>query len=137
MTLFEECIEALTNEGEVTILSHEQSKNVEHSFEESIPFDDSFVHYKIDFSQMPRKKEIIDVAEDILGELQKNGVDIDEQVYVIWSDPTLPVIRTTIKSVINVIHDVLAVSADTWIFCPKERYVVEFYHEGETFLGFY
>lgn len=136
MTLFEECIEALTNEGEVTILSHEQSKNVESSFEKRIPFDDAFVHYKIDFSQMLRKKEI-EMVEDILDELQKNGVDIDEQVYVIWSDPTLPVIRTTIKSVINVIHDVLAVSADTWIFCPKERYVVEFYHEGETFLGFY
>ncbi|SFG25797.1 hypothetical protein SAMN04488025_1239 [Planifilum fulgidum] len=27
--------------------------------------------------------------------------------------------------------------ADTWIFCPKERYVVEYYHEGESFLGFY
>ncbi|SFG44864.1 hypothetical protein SAMN04488025_13511 [Planifilum fulgidum] len=136
MTLFEECIEALTNEGEVTILSHEQSKNVESSFEKRIPFDDAFVHYKIDFSQMLRKKEI-EMVEDILGELQKNGVDIDEQVYVIWSDPTLPVIKTTIKCVINVIYDVLAVSADTWIFCPKERYVVEFYHEGETFLGFY
>ena len=136
MTLFEECIEALTNEGEVTILSHEQSKNVESSFEKRIPFDDAFVHYKIDFSQMLRKKEI-GMVEDILDELQKNGVDIDEQVYVIWSDPTLPVIKTTIKCVINVIYDVLAVSADTWIFCPKERYVVEFYHEGETFLGFY
>jgi len=136
MTLFEECIEALTNEGEVTILSHEQSKNVESSFEKRIPFDDAFVHYKIDFSQMLRKKEI-EMVEDILDELQKNGVDIDEQVYVIWSDPTLPVIKTTIKCVINVIYDVLAVSADTWIFCPKERYVVEFYHEGETFLGFY
>jgi len=136
MTLFEECIEALTNEGEVTILSHEQSKNVESSFEKRIPFDYSFVHYKIDFSQMLRKKEI-EMVEDILDELQKNEVDIDEQVYVIWSDPTLPVIKTTIKSVINVIYDVLAVSADTWIFCPKERYVVEFYHEGETFLGFY
>jgi repressor of nif and glnA expression len=136
MTLFEECIEALTNEGEVTILSHEQSKNVESSFEKRIPFDDAFVHYKIDFSQMLRKKEI-EMVEDILDELQKNGVDIDEQVYVIWSDPTLPVIKTTLKCVINVIYDVLAVSADTWIFCPKERYVVEFYHEGETFLGFY
>ena len=71
MTLFEECIEALTNEGEVTILSHEQSKNVENSFEKSIPFDYSFGHYKIDFSQMLRKKEI-EIAEDILDELQKN-----------------------------------------------------------------
>jgi len=136
MTLFEECIEALNNEGEVTVLSHEQSKNVESSFEKSIPFDYSFAHYKIDFSQMLCKKEI-EMAEDILDELQKNKVDIDEQVYVIWSDPTLPVIKTTIKSVISVICDVLAVSADTWIFCPKERYVVEYYHEGETFLGFY
>lgn len=94
------------------------------------------INYIIDFSQIPRKIEI-EMAEDILDELHKNKVDINEQVYVIWSDPTLSVIKTFIKSVLNVIYDVLAVSADTWIFCPKERYVVEFYHEGETFLGFY
>lgn len=39
MTLFEECIEALKNEGKVTILTKEQSRNVEISFEKSIPFD--------------------------------------------------------------------------------------------------
>lgn len=136
MDLFEECIEALGNKGEVTILSEEQSRDVITSFEKSIPWDYSYIHYKIDFSQISRKAEI-ELPEDILNELQKNKADINEQVYVIWSDPTLPVIKTSIKNVISVIYDVLAVSSDTWIFCPKERYVVEYYHEGETYLGFY
>ncbi|SFG42759.1 hypothetical protein SAMN04488025_13312 [Planifilum fulgidum] len=70
-------------------------------------------------------------------ELYKNHVNINEPVYVFWNDADLPAIQTFIKNVVNVLEDVISVSFDTYIFCPKERYFVEYYHEGETFLGFY
>ncbi len=134
MTLFDECIGALRKEGEVIVLSKEESNEVIKEFKEIVPLD-SFVG-KVDFNQIPRKKEIVD-DEDILEELYKNHVNVNEQVYVFWFNADLPVIKTSIKNIINVIDEVLSVDFDTWIFCPKERYVVEYYHEGETFLGFY
>ncbi|WP_092040634.1 hypothetical protein [Planifilum fulgidum] len=84
-----------------------------------------------------REKKAIEDDEDILEELYKNHVNINEPVYVFWNDADLPAIQTFIKNVVNVLEDVISVSFDTYIFCPKERYFVEYYHEGETFLGFY
>ena len=134
MDLFDECIAALKKEGEVIILSEEESKEIKKKFKENIPLD-WFVG-KVDFSQIARKREIV-TDEDILEELYKNNVNVNEPVYVFWSDAGYPTIKTSIKNVINAIEDVISVSFDTWIFCPKERYVVEYYHEGETYLGFY
>ncbi|MBO2533226.1 MAG: hypothetical protein CW342_10135 [Thermoactinomycetaceae bacterium] len=134
MDIFDECIEALRNEGEVIVLSEEESNEVLKEFKENIPLD-WFVG-KVDFNRIPRKKEIVD-DEDILEELHKNNVDVNEQVYVFWFNADLPVIQTSLKNIIHVFDEVISVDFDTWIFCPKERYVVEYYHEGETFLGFY
>jgi hypothetical protein len=134
MTLFEECIMALKREGEVMVLSEEESREVKREFKENVPLD-RFVG-RVDFSQVSRKKEIV-MDEDILEELYKNNVNVNEPVYVFWFNARLPVIQTSIKNVIQVMEDVISVDFDTWIYCPKERYVVEYYHEGETFLGFY
>jgi len=127
MTLFDECIEALKKEGGVLILSKEES-------DEIVPLDSLMP--RVNFSKLSRKKEIV-MDEEILEELHKNNVNVEEPVYVFWFNAELPVIRTSIKNVIKVIDDVISVDFDTWIFCPKERYIVEYYHEGETFLGFY
>lgn len=134
MTLFEECILALKNEGEVLILFKEESDEIVKEFEESVPLDS--LMSRVDFSKISRKKEIV-MDKEILEELYKNNVNVDEPVYVFWFNAELPVIQTSIKNVIKVIDDVISVDFDTWIFCPKERYIVEYYHEGETFLGFY
>lgn len=134
MHIFDECIAALKKEGEVVILSEEESKEIEKEFEGTVPLDSRMG--KVDFSQIVRKKEIV-TDEDILEELYNNNVNVNEPVYVFWSDAGYPTIKTSIKNVINAIEDVISVSFDTWIFCPKERYVVEYYHEGETYLGFY
>jgi len=134
MTLFDECIEALKKVGEVIVLSEEETNEIINEFEESVPSDPLVA--RVDFTQISRKKEIVD-DEDILEELYKNNVNVNEPVYVFWNDADLPAIQTSIKNVINVIEDVISVSFDTYIFCPKERYVVEYYHEGEAFLGFY
>jgi len=134
MTLFDECIEALKKVGEVIVLSEEETNEIINEFEESVPSDPLVA--RVDFTQISRKKEIVD-DEDILEELYKNNVNVNEPVYVFWNDADLPAIQTSIKNVINVIEDVISVSFDTYIFCPKERYFVEYYHEGEAFLGFY
>src|SRR5690606_2081331 len=106
MTLFDECIEALKRDGEVIVLSEEESNEVIKEFKEKVPLD-SFVG-KVDFNQISRKKEIVD-DEDILEELYKNHVNVNEPVYVFWFNAKRPVIKTSIKNVISVIDDVISV----------------------------
>src|SRR5690606_5076239 len=118
MTLFDECIEALKKEGKVVVLSEIESKGIEKAFEETVPIHPTVA--KVDFSKMLRKREIV-VDEDILEELYKNHVDVNEPVYVFWDNIAYPTLKTSIKNVINAIADVISVSFDTWIFCPKER----------------
>ncbi|MFO7291133.1 MAG: hypothetical protein C0P67_014230 [Bacillota bacterium] len=134
MHILDECIEALKKEGKVVVLSKKESKEIEKEFEEIVPIHPTVA--KVDFSKMVRKKNIV-VDKDILEELHKNNVNVNEPVYVFWDNTAYPMLKTSIKNVINAIDHVISVSFDTWIFCPKERYVVEYYHEGETFLGFY
>ncbi len=58
------------------------------------------------------------------------------EVYIIWDEVNLPIIKTDLFSVIDVIYDVTAVSFDTWLFSVDEKSIIEFYHEGEIKIGF-
>ena len=89
MTLFDECIGALKIEGDVIVLSEEESKGIKKEFKENVPLDTNVG--KIDFSKISRKKEIED-DEDILEELYKNNVNVNEPVYVFWNNARLPAI---------------------------------------------
>lgn len=67
--------------------------------------------------------------------LEKRGFDLSTPIYIIWDEATLPVVKSNLPSVLEVIYDVTAVSFDTWIFSHVFEYVVEYYHEGETTIG--
>src|SRR5690606_784782 len=123
MTLFDECIEALKKEGKVVVLSEIESKGIEKAFEETVPIHPTVA--KVDFSKMLRKREIV-VDEDILEELYKNHFDVNELVYVLWDNIANPTLYSSIKNVIRAEEDVMSFRFDTWIFCPKERYIVEY-----------
>ncbi|WP_308728038.1 hypothetical protein [Bacillus sp. MYb209] len=51
-------------------------------------------------------------------------------VYIIWDEASLPIIKTNLHQILQVIDDVTAVSFDTWIYSQDVGYVIEYYHEG-------
>lgn len=53
------------------------------------------------------------------------------EVYIIWDEVNLSIIKTDLFSVIDVIYDVTAVSFDTWLLSIDIKEVVEFYNESE------
>ncbi|MBY0754074.1 hypothetical protein K5V21_01265 [Clostridium sardiniense] len=53
------------------------------------------------------------------------------EVYIIWDEVNLPIIKTDLFSVIDVIYDVTEVSFDTWLLSIDIKEVVEFYNESE------
>ena len=59
----------------------------------------------------------------------------EEEVFIIWSDTSLPVIQCDGNTVGEFIEDILSVSFDTWIFIKNKEKVVEFYHDGQVTLG--
>ncbi|UYX52452.1 hypothetical protein M3Y14_29355 [Bacillus thuringiensis] len=56
-------------------------------------------------------------------------------VYIIWDEASLPIIKTNLHQILQVIDDVTAVSFDTWIYSQDVGYVIEYYHEGEVRIG--
>jgi hypothetical protein len=131
MTLFEECIEAL--QPMVEILPLDKRTYYSKMVSENFPIQ---LNGGIDWRRVNKKyevssyDEIITYLKNILGEF-------DETVYILWDGAHLPTIKANITKVIEKIDDVTAVGFDTWVISPSNRYVIEFYHEGEITIGFY
>jgi hypothetical protein len=129
MTLLDECIEALGEDAE--ILTDSEKDKIFDTFESSFPFTE---WGRIDWDKVS-KKEIVNTVNDITAYLEKCYENFNTDVYVIWDEGTLPIIKSDLKKVLEVIDDVTAVSFDTWIFSPASGYVIEIYHEGEVWVG--
>ncbi|GAA0741806.1 hypothetical protein GCM10008906_23480 [Clostridium oceanicum] len=56
-------------------------------------------------------------------------------IHIIWDEANLPIIKSNLSNVIDVIDDTIAVSFDTWLFSSNGEFVIEFYHDGQTIIG--
>ncbi|WP_094605332.1 hypothetical protein SPSIL_002670 [Sporomusa silvacetica DSM 10669] len=131
MTLFEECMVALGNQGEVVNAS--EGKII---FKELTKLFPMTSWGRIDLEKTTCKMEKVNQA-DVLTQLSKCNKNIDIQVYIFWDEITLPAVKANLKKILEVIDDVTAVSFDTWIFCPGENYVIEFFHGRELTMGIF
>lgn len=128
-TLLEECIELLG--AHIDILKDKQRGNILSSFENTFPIT---FWGRVDWSNIQSYGEIYNDNEIKLYLENCFGV-YSETVYLIWDNARLPVIKTNLHQVLQVIDDVTAVSFDTWIYSPDTGYVIEYYHDGEIRIG--
>lgn len=126
MTLYEECLEEL--KGNYTIVSDNEKNKILNNLYDKFPFTD---WGRINWDKVIKKERINNIV-DIKEKILNNSIE----VYVIWDQVDLPIIKSDLCSVLNVIYDVTAVSFDTWLFSVDEEYVIEFYHDGEIMIGF-
>ena len=49
--------------------------------------------------------------------------------YIIWDDPSEPILLAPLDNIIKNIDDVTAVSTNTWLMSEDKKYFVEIYHE--------
>lgn len=129
--LFNECIEAFGTK--VRILSDLESKKIWDLFEQELPIVD---WGRVDWDKIDKKINVDCDPDKIipaLGNLLKK--DFDKSIYVLWNDASVPVIKTNLDAVITLFDDVISVGPDTWLFNPSTGYIVEWYHEGELFVG--
>ncbi|MBD3231577.1 hypothetical protein GF322_02830 [Candidatus Dependentiae bacterium] len=126
MTLFEKCLKALKND--LVILSEEETKKV---FDKMIHTFPITLWGRINWKNVKNFKKIVSINN--IDQFINPG---KKEVYILWDEASLPAIKTDMKKLLNVIDDITAVSFDTWIYCPKDGWVIEFYHEGEITIGF-
>jgi hypothetical protein len=129
MTLYEECLVALGNNAQA--MSGKETKDI---FEEMTGTFPITSWGRVDLDKINRKIRVDSIQEGI-NKLKEEKL-IDGDVYILWDEASLPVVKTKIESVVNAIYDITAVSFDTWIFCPSKKYLIEFYHEHEINLCF-
>ncbi|AQT86320.1 hypothetical protein ERICIV_01725 [Paenibacillus larvae subsp. larvae] len=128
MTLFEECIIALGND--VEILSQAETS---YYFDELVKKFPVTSWARIDWNSISIKKPIEELGEIIIW---LNDMNIkNTKVIILWNHTDSPGISTELRNALNVIDDITAVGSDTFMFCPHNNYVIEFYHEGEITVG--
>jgi hypothetical protein len=58
-------------------------------------------------------------------------------IYIIWGDANLPSVKCILEDVLaNIEMAVFLGGTSLWLYNPIQKWVVEFYHEGDITIGF-
>lgn len=131
--LFKECIDALHDD--VMILSDEESKKIFSIFENEIPIISG--GSKIDWQKINNKIDIGSPQQIVILLEEIKRKKIDTNVYILWNNAALPVIKSNLDLIQEHFDDVVCVGFETWFFNINERYVIEFSHTDKMVGGFY
>ena len=126
----EECIEALQPEVEVLPINqrNEHSRLMTKEYPISI-------NGRIDWAKVGYKQKV-NSCNEIISVLQKHFDSVNLDVLIIWDGAHLPVLKSNLSKILMYIDDVTAVGFDIWLFCPEQKYVIEFYHEDEITVAY-
>lgn len=131
MNLLDECLEAL---GEDVILLYlDEKRAVINEFEKRFPLTR---WGRIDWPEITHYVEV-KTQGDIEQFLTGNIGEYSKEIHIIWDENSLPVLKTSLDNVFQVLDDVTAVSFDTWFFSQEARYVIELFHDGEVKVGLF
>ncbi len=131
MTLFDECLEALG--ARTAVLSDQETIEIFKTFSDILPVTK---WGRIEWDKIDKKIQV-DSANEILKCLYTQDKSTDTEIFVLWDEASLPVIKSDLDRILKVIDDVTAVSSNTWLFSPTFKYVIEFYHIGEVTIGIF
>ncbi|AFH64107.1 CDI toxin immunity protein [Paenibacillus caseinilyticus] len=115
--LFLDCIQAL---GEGTrICSREESDRLYARLQGEYPFTS---YGRIDWERVPHQALL---QKDV----QLSAVSGSKEYWILWSHGDAPVIRTSLRKLLEQLDEVTAVSPDVWAYREGEE-VVEWAHDG-------
>jgi len=127
--LFKECLEALN----VPLLSDQEDKEIFELFETMYPLTD---WGKVDWDKIDKKIEVGYYPKKVISALEKLFLQpFDKSVYLLWDDAEIPVIKANLDDVIKKFDDVTCICFDTFIFNPKQGYIIERRHGGNITVG--
>jgi len=130
MDLFEECMEALGKNARIS--DEKVSKKIAFEFDKNFPLTS---WGRIDWDKINKIKKV-DLLEEIIPTIKEERRNFSNLIYVIGSDLTIPIFESKLDTILENFDDVEAVSPNTWLYCPSDGWVIEFYHDGDTTIGF-
>lgn len=134
MTLLEKCLDAL---GQYELITNKQ--DVDQLFDRMTEKFPPTSWGRLDWTLVQDKAENLQklAFSDLLELLRRKHRDIERKVYILWGEGQLPAVKVNLQNFFDHFYEASIVCCDVWIFCPEEKYVIEFYHEGETTIGFF
>ena len=134
MDLLDECLTCLLRtEYKCEIILSNEGKIIYNTFFNTYPF---ARWGQIDWEKVLHK-ELLTTLEDIPPCLAKNGKNFSQEVYIIWGDINLPIVKCMLENVLQYIDEITPLGMySTWFYCPSEKWVIEFYHHGDITIGF-
>ena len=132
MNLFDELVTKLleSNDG-CEILSLNESEKIAKELFSKYPI----TWGRIDWIQV-EKNALITTTDGIITKLNFYKKNENEPVYLIWGDASLPVIKCMLNDALYNLGAVKFLGGSaTWLYCPAEKWVLEFHHDGDITLG--
>lgn len=130
MSLLDECIEALG--ASAIICKKSVTAEILNKFDKDYPLT---FWGRINWDEVEKKVQTFSV-EEISKILKENNKIFSSVVYIIGSDPKIPILECKLDKILEFFDDVTAVSPNTWLYNPSARWVIEVYHDGEITIGF-
>ncbi len=126
-----ECLDALGKEAQAIEKNEEKRVIIKQLIDKFPPTSWG----RIDWNEVD-KKQLLEAENAIVPELKKANKKLSDDIYILWNDGSLPIVKSNLKKILENLYDITTVSFDTWLYCPSEGWVVEFHHDGEITLGF-
>jgi len=130
VNLLEECVEVLGKDAK--ILDEKVAENILFEFDKNFSLT---TWGRIDWNKIKNKKKI-NTFEEIFSVIKNEKRKTSNLIYVIGSDPTIPIFESKLDTILENFYDVAALSPNTWLYSPDDGWVIEFYHDGDTTIGF-
>ncbi|WP_108670416.1 hypothetical protein [Peribacillus acanthi] len=130
--LFEEVYE---NSLDMEILEFSKSNLIINDFSETFPI--AFWN-RIEWeNDIVNKLELnIQDIENIPEILRSKGFDPSTSIFIFWGYDSYPCIKTTINTtLLSKIEEIVWLGTDLYIFCPNQRFVIEFFHDDSINIG--
>ncbi|MGE8081975.1 hypothetical protein [Peribacillus loiseleuriae] len=130
--LFEEVFDNLV---EIEILDTNKSDLIVENFSGTFPiaFWNRIDWEKGNVNKMELKIQDIEYISLILHSI---GFDTSTPIYVFWGYDDYPCVKTSLTTqMLSKIDDMVWLGTDLYIYCPTQRYVIEFFHDDSVNIG--
>jgi hypothetical protein len=74
--------------------------------------------------------------KDIPSILVSKGYDTSTPIYIFWGYDNYPSVKTALsRHLLSAIDEIVWLGTDLYIYCPKQKYVIEFFHDDSVNIG--
>lgn len=131
LSLAEQCIKMLGDA--VVVLSKQEAEAQWDLLKRMVPFTRNG---KVEWQKVSKKRLVGNNAQEILDALQDLiKQPIDKDIYIQWSDDSLPIIKTNLEVALSLLEPIKKVTFEVFFFNPTQGYLIEILSKNQISVG--